>query len=90
LEKARLCFSRKAPLHEGVEVDCEVWLLIEKGVITEAAFPTKIPEERATSRESSSQFGCTRKCPVISVGLLNDWSVFERMERLEPVESYMV
>jgi hypothetical protein len=56
-------------MKEGAEVDCEsgptdapAKLLIEKDVITEAEFPAKIAEERATSRESSSQFVWMRRC----------------------------
>jgi hypothetical protein len=70
--------------HEGVEVDWELWLLIEKGVITEAAFPAKIPEERATSRETSSQFGCTQtKVSSHQCTTLKRLERFERIGRLE-------
>jgi len=39
-----------------IHTDAPAKLLIEKGVITDAEFPAKIAEERATGRERSSQF----------------------------------
>ena len=55
--------------------DAPAKLRIEKGVITEGELRAKIAEERASSRKSSSRFDWTRKCPLISVRLLNDWNV---------------
>jgi hypothetical protein len=44
-------------------------------MITKAKFLAKIAQELATSRESSSRFVSTRKCPIINVRLLNDRNV---------------
>jgi len=69
------------------QTDAPAKLFIEKGVITEVAFPAKIAGERATSREKSSRFDWTRRFQLGGESV--DSQRLERFERLKRLERSM-